>query len=125
MALRSAVTVAPDGSHCERKANGAGSSGGGTAPPLELLLRMMKNNHVGTIAQGPSSTAISGANDATASNCSARIPQLSPTGSSCRWSRGPDTSDNMREPESASPSTNAHHWRRESGLALPRAWKVV
>src|SRR5438309_7734255 len=36
-AFRSAVTVAPEGSHCETKANGRGRSGGATAPPLELL----------------------------------------------------------------------------------------
>jgi hypothetical protein len=40
-------------------ANGAGSSGGETAPPDEVLPRMTKNSHVGTIAQRPSSTAIS------------------------------------------------------------------
>ncbi len=33
------MTVAPDGSHCERNANGGGKSGGATAPPEELLPR--------------------------------------------------------------------------------------
>ena len=77
MALRSAVTVAPEGSHWERKANGSGSNGGETAPPEEALPRITKNSQVGTIAQRPMSTAINEANDATARRCSARIPHSS------------------------------------------------
>jgi hypothetical protein len=65
--LRSGVTVAPDG-NCEIKANGRGRSGGGTAPPLALLPRIVKNNHVSTIAQRLINTDIIDANDVTATS---------------------------------------------------------
>jgi hypothetical protein len=38
------VTVAPEGSHCEMNANAAGSSGGETAPPDDVLPRMTKTD---------------------------------------------------------------------------------
>src|SRR4051794_15143027 len=80
MASRSDVTVAPEGSHWEMNANGAGSSGGATAPPDDALPRMTKNNQVGTIAQRPSVTPINKVNEATAMMCSARIPHCSASG---------------------------------------------
>src|SRR5215213_10084908 len=105
--------VAPEGSHCETKANGAGSSGGATAPPLALLPRTTKNSQVGSIAQGLSGTAISEANAATATNWSARIAQPSATGSASR-SSGPATRVSTSAPTSASANTTADHWRRDS-----------
>ena len=71
MASRRAFTVAPDGSHWERKANGWGNSGGATAPPDDAFPRITKNDQDGTIAQGPRTTAIREANDATARTCTA------------------------------------------------------
>src|SRR5919108_5120470 len=106
MASRSEVTVAPDGSHCDTNANGAGSSGGDTAPPDELLPSTTKNSQVGTIAQGAISTAIKEVNDATARMCIARMPQTSNTGMSRRSRIGPSTSVGASEGPSAKPTKN-------------------
>src|SRR6516165_2442836 len=92
MALRSELTVAPDGSHCDRRANGWGSSGGATAPPDDALPRITKNDHDGTIAQGPRSTAISEENDDTARTWTARMPNSSGYSAAGLCSNGPSTS---------------------------------
>src|SRR5919108_3978167 len=125
MASRSEVTVAPDGSHCETNANGAGSSGGETAPPDELLPSTTKNSQVGRIAHGPISTDMTDANDATARMWSVRMPQVSATGTWKRSRPGPATSVRTSAATSAKAATNAVQWRSGRPLAFARSWKTV
>src|SRR5919108_3413980 len=120
MALRSEVTVAPDGSHCETNANAGGSSGGETAPPEELLPSTTKNSQVGTIAQRPIRADMSDANDATASTWRARRPQVVATGTGRRRSTGPATSVRTSAATTAKTATNAVQWRSGRPPAFPR-----
>ena len=117
--------MAPDGSHCETNANGAGSSGGDTAPPDELLPSTTKKSVVGTIAHRPTKTTITEANDATASRCIARMPQTSNTGISRRSRIGPSTSVRASEAASAKATTNPIQWRSDRPPASARVWNTV
>src|ERR687887_1024961 len=125
MALRSEVTVAPDGSHCETNANAGGSSGGETAPPEELLPSTTKNSQVGRIAQRPTRTDMIDANEATASTWSASRPQVVATGTGSRPSTGPATSVRTSAATTAKTATNAVQWRSGRPLAFARSWKTV
>jgi hypothetical protein len=119
------MTVAPEGSHWETKASGAGSRGGAMAPPEELLPSTTKNSQVGTIAHRPISTAISSAKEATAVICSARMPQLSPVGRGIRCSSAPSRTVTISDAAAARPTMRMIFCRRGNRPAFARTWKTV
>ena len=95
-------------------------------PPDALLPSTTKNNQVGRTAQRPISTTISEVNDATASSWSARMPQVSSSGRSSRFIRGPSTSVKTIEAATARVTMKAVHRRRDSRpVAFWRTWKTV
>ena len=122
---RNAVTVAPEGSHWEMNANGAGSNGGETAPPEALLPRMVKNTHTGRIAQRSNSTDMSEVKEVTASMSSARMPHTSRAGGwrSCHSAR--PTKEKASDADAANASTAVTWWRRSRPGAFVRIWNTV